>query len=57
VVVGMGKRGLHHAAAFQANSLLELAAVSDIDGARAEAAAVKLDAAVEEPTRGKSPRL
>lgn len=41
VVAGMGKRGLHHAAAFQANANFEVAGVCDIDAARAEAAAAK----------------
>ncbi len=39
LVVGMGKRGLHHAAAFHANPRFELAGVCDIDRQRAEAAA------------------
>jgi predicted dehydrogenase len=39
VVVGMGKRGMHHARAFQANSRFEVAGVCDVDAARMEAAA------------------
>lgn len=40
VVVGMGKRGKHHAAAFKANGRFEIAGICDIDEARlAEAAA------------------
>lgn len=41
MVVGCGKRGMHHAAAFQANPQFELVGVCDVDPARAEAAAVK----------------
>jgi predicted dehydrogenase len=41
VVVGMGKRGMHHALAFQANSRFEVAGVCDIDKARLDAAAAK----------------
>jgi len=42
LVVGAGKRGMHHAAAFQANSRFDLAGVCDIDEARLEAATAKL---------------
>ena len=42
MVVGMGKRGLHHAAAFHANPRFQLAGLCDIDPARLEAAAQKL---------------
>ena len=42
VVVGMGKRGMHHAAAFAANPRFQLAGVSSRDRARLEAAAAKL---------------
>ncbi|MEK7407726.1 MAG: Gfo/Idh/MocA family oxidoreductase [Acidobacteriota bacterium] len=41
VVVGMGKRGVHHAAFFHANPRFEVVGVCDIDPARAEAAAPK----------------
>src|ERR1035437_8684746 len=41
VVVGMGKRGMHHALAFQANNRFEVAGVCDIDAARLDAAASK----------------
>ncbi|MGQ9588708.1 MAG: Gfo/Idh/MocA family protein [Planctomycetota bacterium] len=44
VVAGMGKRGLHHAAAFQANPRFRLVGVSDVDKARLEAAAAKVGA-------------
>ena len=41
LVVGMGKRGMHHAAAFHANPRFQLVGVCDIDPARAEAAAAR----------------
>jgi len=44
VVVGMGKRGMHHALAFQANGRFEVAGVCDIDKERLEAAAAKFGA-------------
>jgi predicted dehydrogenase len=44
LVVGMGKRGMHHALAFQASSRFEVAGVCDIDAARLEAAAAKFGA-------------
>jgi len=47
VVVGLGKRGMHHAQAFQANSCFELAGICDVDPARVEAAAAKLKPAVQ----------
>ena len=47
VVVGMGKRGMHHASAFQANPRFEVAGVCDIDPARLDAAASKLGVAVK----------
>lgn len=37
LVVGMGKRGMHHALAFQANNRFEVAGVCDIDASRLEA--------------------
>src|SRR5271157_418978 len=42
MVVGAGKRGMHHAAAFQANGRFEVAGICDIDAARLDAAAAKL---------------
>ena len=42
VVVGVGKRGMHHAAAFKANPRFELVGLCDIDPARLSAAAAKL---------------
>ncbi len=42
VVVGVGKRGLHHATAFKANPRFELAGLCDIDQGRLAAAAAKL---------------
>jgi predicted dehydrogenase len=42
VVVGLGKRGLHHAAAFKGNPRFELAGISTRDPARLEKAAGEL---------------
>jgi predicted dehydrogenase len=42
MVVGMGKRGMHHAQTFLANGRFELTAICDIDEARLQAAAAKL---------------
>jgi predicted dehydrogenase len=42
IVVGMGKRGLHHATAFKANPRFELAGICSRDKARLDAAAAKL---------------
>src|SRR6476646_6949751 len=42
VVVGMGKRGMHHAQAFHANPRFKVAGICDIDKARLEAAAPKI---------------
>ncbi|MBI4875006.1 MAG: Gfo/Idh/MocA family oxidoreductase [Acidobacteria bacterium] len=47
VVVGMGKRGMHHAATFQANPRFELAGICDIVAARLGAAAAKLGVTVQ----------
>jgi predicted dehydrogenase len=44
LVVGMGKRGMHHAQAFQANGRFEVAGVCDIDPGRLDAAAAKFGA-------------
>ncbi len=41
VIAGMGKRGLHHAVAFQANPRFRLVGISDVDPGRLEAAASK----------------
>jgi len=41
IVVGMGKRGLHHAAAFQANPRFELVGLCDIDPKRLDEAAAR----------------
>jgi predicted dehydrogenase len=46
-VVGMGKRGMHHASAFQADGRFEVAAVCDVDAARVDAAATKLGVAIK----------
>jgi len=45
VVVGMGKRGIHHAQAFHANGRFEVVGVCDIDPVRLDAAAAKFGAA------------
>ncbi len=42
MVVGMGKRGMHHATTFHANPRFQVAAICDIDAARLQAAAAKL---------------
>jgi predicted dehydrogenase len=42
VVVGLGKRGMHHAAAFQANPRFEVVGIADTDRVRVESAATKL---------------
>jgi predicted dehydrogenase len=42
VVVGMGKRGKHHASAFQANPNFKVVGICDIDKARLAAAAAEL---------------
>jgi len=47
VVVGMGKRGMHHAAAFQANKRFQVVGVCDIDQKRADEAASKLGVALK----------
>jgi len=41
MVAGMGKRGMHHALAFQANERFEVAGVCDIDPGRLDAAAAR----------------
>ena len=41
LIAGMGKRGLHHAIAFKANSRFKLAGLCDVDPARLAAAADK----------------
>ncbi|MFN7992209.1 MAG: Gfo/Idh/MocA family oxidoreductase [Bryobacteraceae bacterium] len=47
VVVGMGKRGMHHAQAFQANPRFEVAGVCEIDPGRLETAAAKLGVSIK----------
>lgn len=42
LVVGLGKRGMHHAAAFNANPRFKVTALCDIDPARLATAAAKL---------------
>jgi predicted dehydrogenase len=46
VVVGMGKRGMHHATTFQTNGRFEVVGICDSDTARVDTAAAKLGAAV-----------
>ncbi len=41
MIVGMGKRGTHHAAAFQANQRFEIAGLCDLDPGRLATAAAK----------------
>ena len=45
VVVGTGKRGLHHAAAFKKNPRFELAGIADLDRGRLDKAAAELGGA------------
>jgi predicted dehydrogenase len=47
VVVGMGKRGMHHASAFQANGRFVVAGGCDSDEARVDAAAAKFGAPIK----------
>ncbi len=47
VVVGVGKRGMHHALAFQANPRFEVTGLCDIDQGRVDAAAARLGVAVK----------
>ncbi|MCD6289039.1 MAG: Gfo/Idh/MocA family oxidoreductase [Anaerolineae bacterium] len=42
VVVGLGKRGMHHATAFHASDRFEVVGICDIDTSRLEAAAAQL---------------
>ncbi|MBI5280240.1 MAG: Gfo/Idh/MocA family oxidoreductase [Candidatus Solibacter usitatus] len=56
VVAGMGKRGMHHAATFQANPRFEVAGVCDIDQTRLDAAAAKLGVAVKGTDAGQVAR-
>jgi len=51
LVVGMGKRGMHHALAFNANPKFQVTGICDIDRGRLEAAAAKLG----DPQRGPDP--
>jgi predicted dehydrogenase len=47
VVIGMGKRGMHHATAFHANPRFEVAGVCDIDPKRLDEAATKFGVSVK----------
>src|SRR5512138_1337928 len=42
LVVGMGKRGMHHAVSFNANPNFQVVGICDIDSGRLDAAAAKL---------------
>ena len=42
LIVGMGKRGMHHATAFHSNPKFQVAGICDIDKGRLEAAAPKV---------------
>src|SRR5712671_2223961 len=42
MIVGMGKRGLHHGTAFNANPKFKVVGICDIDQARLEAATPKV---------------
>ena len=42
LVVGMGKRGMHHAVSFNANPKFQVVGICDIDAARLDSAAAKL---------------
>lgn len=42
LIVGMGKRGMHHATTFKANPKFQVVGICDIDAGRLEAAAAKL---------------
>jgi Predicted dehydrogenases and related proteins len=42
VVVGMGKRGMHHATTFHANPRFEVVGICDIDAAKLQSAAAQL---------------
>lgn len=47
VVVGLLKRGMHHAQAFRANKRFEVVGLCDIDKARSDAAAARFGASVK----------
>ena len=47
VVVGTGKRGMHHAAAFNANPRFQVVGLCDIDPARLDAAVAKVGGGVK----------
>ena len=47
VVAGMGKRGMHHALAFQKNPRFEVTGICDIDRERLDAAGAKLGVSVK----------
>jgi predicted dehydrogenase len=47
MIVGTGKRGMHHATAFQANPNFHVAGLCDIDAARLDAAVAKIGGGVK----------
>jgi predicted dehydrogenase len=47
VVVGMGKRGMHHASTFQANGRFDVVGICDVNAERLDAAAAKIPGAVK----------
>jgi len=56
VVAGLGKRGMHHAAAFQANPRFELAGIANRSPARFEEAAARLGVRVKGSDAGQVAR-
>jgi predicted dehydrogenase len=50
MVVGAGKRGMHHASAFQANPRFRVTGLCDIDAAKLDAAAAKIGGGVKQGT-------
>ena len=52
LIVGMGKRGLHHGTAFHSNPRFKVVGICDIDQARLDAAAPKIG----NPKTGKDAR-
>jgi predicted dehydrogenase len=50
MIVGTGKRGMHHAAAFQANPRFKVVGLCDIDASKLDAAAAKIGGGVKTAT-------
>ena len=55
LIVGVGKRGLHHATAFQANPRFRVAALCGVTPARLAAAAAKIGGGVKTGTDAAAP--